>query len=408
MAIHVRSNKRASALVEGIPLNLNGANAVAHAMRQIAPDVVAAYPITPSTIIVETFSQYVANGEVPTEFVAVESEHSAMSACIGAAAAGGRVQTVTTSQGMALMWEMLYIAAGMRLPIVLNATNRALSAPLNIHCDHSDTMGARDSGWIQLYAEDGQEAYDNALMSVRIAEHPDVLLPVLHSQDGYTVSHSVERVVVLPGEVAKRFVGKYTPAHSLLDTKNPVTFGAWATPDTLFELKREQERAMERAREVIRQVAKEYGDISGRYYGLLEGYQCEDADYVLVGIGSTMGTSRFVVDQLREKGVKAGLLKVRSYRPFASSEIVEALKGKAVVGVLDRAFSFGASGGPLYTDIATSFFQQKASLPIISFTYGIGGRDLLPHQIHQAFQQLIAERDTEEPLSPIRYLGLKE
>ncbi len=409
MATQARAGRRPpTAVTEGTPLNLNGNNAVAQAMRQTAPDVVAAYPITPSTIMVESFSEFVANREVPTEFVAVESEHSAMSACIGAAAAGGRVQTVTTSQGMALMWEMLYIAAGMRLPIVLHATNRTLSGPINIHCDHSDTMGARDAGWIQLYDENPQEAYDNALMAVRIAEHPDVRLPVMHSQDGFTISHTVERVIILKDEVAKRFLGSYTPAYSLLDTRNPVTMGSLVSPEYLFEMKHEQEKAIARAAKVIVEIGQEYGRISGRYYDLIEGYRLEDADYVLVGIGSTMGTVHFVVDQLREKGVKAGLLKVRSFRPFPSQEITEALRGKEVIGVLDRALSCGAPGNPLYADLSTSLFQRGERLRVISYAYGLGGRDLLPNQIHQAYQELIAERERKELKSSIRYLGLKE
>jgi len=273
MAVRITGSQKSTTLE--IPRSLNGANAVAQAMRQTNPHVVAAYPITPSTIIVEAFSQFVANGEVDTEFVAVESEHSAMSACVGAAAAGGRVQTVTTSQGLALMWEMLYIASGMRLPIVLHATNRAISAPLNIHCDHSDTMGARDSGWIQLYAEDAQEAYDNALMAVRIAEDPEVVLPVMHSQDGYTVSHSTERVLLLPDDVAQGFLGEYQARNPLLDTAHPISLGAMFSPQYLFELKHQQEVAMVAAEGVIVRVGHEFARLSGRYRGLTEGYRQE-------------------------------------------------------------------------------------------------------------------------------------
>ena len=251
-------------MVESTYLPLDGANAVSQAMRQIEPDVVAAYPITPQTAVVQNFSQYVADGIVNTEFVPVESEHAAMSACVGSSAAGARVMTATAANGLALMWEMLYIASGMRLPIVLTVVNRALSSPLNIHCDHSDSMGARDSGWLQLYAESGQEAYDNTIQALRIAEDAGLLLPVMSCQDGFITGHGVERVGILPDEAVTEFVGTYEPEHYLLDTDHPVTMGAWDFTDYYFEHKRQQSEAMQGAMPIIEKVCAEYEALSGR------------------------------------------------------------------------------------------------------------------------------------------------
>ncbi|MBI4201272.1 MAG: pyruvate ferredoxin oxidoreductase [Chloroflexi bacterium] len=376
-------------------------------MRQTNPDVVAAYPITPSTTIVERFSEFVANGEVDTEFVAVESEHSAMSACIGAAAAGARAQTVTSSQGLAFMWEALYVAAGLRLPVVLHCANRALSAPISIHCDHSDTMGARDSGWVQLYAENAQEAYDNALMAVRIAEHPDVLLPVLHSQDGYTITHSVERVELLPDEVARRFVGSPQPLHPLLDVGNPVTIGAIAPPAYLFEMKRQNVEAMERAREVIVNVGQEFGLLSGRSYGLTQSYRMDDAEVALVLLGATAGTARAAVDALRARGMRAGLLRIRSFRPFPAEEVVQALAGKLAVAVMDRALAFGACGNPLFQDVCSALYQRKTYVPLINYVYGIGGREAMPQELIGVFEQLDGIASSGQPEPVVRYLSLR-
>ncbi|MFQ5860049.1 MAG: pyruvate ferredoxin oxidoreductase [Dehalococcoidia bacterium] len=377
-------------------------------MRQTNPEVVAAYPITPSTLIVERFSEFVANGQVDTEFLAVESEHSALSACIGAAAAGARAQTVTSSQGLALMWEALYVASGMRLPIVLHCANRALSAPINIHCDHSDTMGARDSGWVQLYAENGQEAYDNALMAVRVAEHPEVLLPVLHSQDGYTVTHSVERVELLPDEAVQKFLGTYHAVDPLLDTQRPVTYGAMFPPSELFEVKRQGVEAMEQAREGILAVGQEFGQLTGRLYGLLEGYSLEDAEIVLVLLGSTTGTARVVVERLREKKIKAGLLKIRSFRPFPGEEVAQALRGRRAVAVLDRALAPGASANPLFSDVCMSLLVHGISVPLVNYVYGIGGRDATPAHLIHVFTELQEVADSGKGGARIRYLALRE
>ncbi len=394
--------------VKGIRLSLNGAMAVAQAMRQTNPDVVAAYPITPSTTMVEKFSEFVANGEVDTEFLAVESEHSAMSACIGASTAGARAQTVTSSQGLAFMWEALYVAAGLRLPIVLHGANRALSAPVSIHVDHTDTMGARDSGWIQIYAENAQEAYDNALMAVRIAEDAGVMLPVLETQDGYTVSHNVERVELLPDDAARQFVGTYRAIHPLLDVHNPISVGNIVSPAYLFEMKRQVVEAMDNARQVIARIGQEYGQISGRSYGLIEGYQLEDADVVMVLLGSTAGTTRVAVDMMRAQGIRAGLLKVRSFRPFPVDEVAKALKNKAAVAVMDRAFSFGAAGGPLFQDVCATLHRKGVAVTLVNYVYGIGGRDATPEELAEVFQEMERVADSGQSVENIRFLSLRE
>ena len=387
---------------------LDGAKATAEAMRQMNPDVVAAYPITPQTEIVQTFSQFVADGIVDTEFVPVESEHAAMSACVGAAAAGGRVQTATTSAGMALMWEVLYIAASLRLPIVMHFVNRALSAPLNIHCDHSDSMGARDAGWIHLFAENAQEAYDNAIQSVRIAEA--ARLPVLHTQDGFIISHGVERVEILPDEAVREFIGQYKPERTLLDTQNPASFGILDLQDYYFEHKRQQVEAIDKAPAIILEVGKAYGQLTGRSYGFFDAYKLDDADIAVLVLGSTAGTAKSVVDDLRAQGVKAGLLKLRVFRPFPANEITAALKGKKAVAVLDRSISFGGQGGPVFIETCAALFNANTGLSpkVVNYIYGLGGRDVTPGQIRQAFDDLRQIAETGQIKSLIGYLGLRD
>lgn len=394
--------------VKGIPIALDGAKIVAQAMRQINPDVVAVYPITPQTEIVANFSEFVANGEVDTEMIYVESEHAAMSACIGAAAGGARAQTATTSAGMAFMWEVLYVASGCRLPIVMHFVNRALSAPLNIHCDHSDSMGARDAGWIHLFGGNVQEAYDNALQALRIAEHPDVMLPVLHTQDGFVISHGTERAEILPDEVVREFIGTYKPRYSLLDPRNPMTFGPIDLPDYYFEHKRQQVEAMERALEVIPQVGEEYGDLTGRYYGLLDPYRLEDAEVAVIVMGSAAGTARGVVEKLRKQGIAAGLLKIHCYRPFPAQAVAEALRGKKAVAVMDRAIAFGAQGNPVFLDVCAALHTAGLHTPIVNYVYGLGGRDVPPRQINQVFGDLLQLASTGEAAPVVRYLGLRE
>ncbi len=393
-------------MVKQISMALDGAQAAAEAMRQINPDVVAAYPITPQTEIVQKFSQFVADGLVDTEFVPVESEHAAMSACIGAAAAGGRAMTATSSAGMALMWEVLYVASGCRLPIVLHLVSRALSAPINIHCDHSDFYGARDAGWVQLFAEGAQEAYDNAIQSVRIAEA--LLLPVMHSQDGFIVSHGVERIEVLPDEAVRSFIGSFMLPNALLDIDQPLTMGPLDLQDYYFEHKRQQAEAMSQAPEVIYKVGHEFGELTGRTYGMTESHRLDDAEIALVAIGSTCGTARSVVDAWRDKGVKVGLLKYRAFRPFPAQETVDALAGKRAIAVLDRAMSFGAQGHPLLLEVCTALFQAGSQAKVIDYVYGLGGRDTTPDQIDQAVQGALDVAATGETGQLVRYIGLRD
>ena len=394
--------------VKGTPVALEGDRAVAEAMRQMNPDVVAAYPITPQTEIVMRFSDFVASGEVETEFIPVESEHASMSACIGACAAGGRVQTASAGAGIALMWEVLWVASGSRLPIVMHVVNRSLSAPLNIHCDHSDSIGMRDAGWVQLYDEDVQEAYDNAIQVVRIAEHPDVLLPTIHALDGFILGHSVERVELLPDEAVQEFIGTYTPVHPLLDVDHPVTYGPMDLQDYFFEHKRQQAEAMVHALDVVAQVGGEFGELTGRSHGLVEGYRLEDADYVTVALGSTVGTIKTAVDLLRDQGVRAGLLKIRCFRPFPAAAVAQALASKKAIAVLDRSLSFGAQVNPLYLEVIASLYTHGFAPKAVNYAYGMGGRDTVPAQICEIYQELI-RIDSEGITGPIlRYLAVRD
>jgi pyruvate ferredoxin oxidoreductase alpha subunit len=391
-------------------LPLDGANAVSQAMRQIDPDVVAAYPITPQTAVVQNFSQYVADGIVHTEFVPVESEHAAMSACVGASAAGARVMTATAANGLALMWEMLYIASGMRLPIVLTVVNRALSSPLNIHCDHSDSMGARDSGFLQLYAETGQDAYDNTIQAVRIAESANLLLPVMSCQDGFITGHGVERVGILPDEAVREFVGQYKPKHYLLNTDEPVTMGAWDYTDYYFEHKRQQTEAMNNAMPIVQAISDEYAALSGRPQPIVDMYGMDDAEYAIVVLSSTAGTSRAVARELRAKGLKVGVVKPRLFRPFPGAMIAEAIKGCKAVAVLDRAISFGASYGmgPLFGDVTSALYNEGvAGLKIVDYIYGLGGRDTVPHMIASVYEDLQQIARSGDRGDLVRYIGLR-
>lgn len=381
---------------------------VAEAMRQSAPDVVAAYPITPQTTIVEEFAKFVANGRVSTEYVTVESEHSALSACIGASAAGARVMTATSSQGLAYMWEELHIAAGMRLPIVMANANRALSAPINIHCDHSDVMGARDTGWIILFAETAQEAYDNTLISVRVAEHPDVLLPVMTTLDGFITTHSIDRAQVMDDETVTKFVGSYTPRYALLDTEHPVSHGNFAgLGGPFFEFKRSQRLAIERSREVIASVGAEWEAISGRSFGAIETFGMEDAEVAVVVIGSTAGNARHVARQLRAQGVRAGVVKVRCFRPFPAAELAAALKGVGAVAVLDRSESFGAEGGPLFLEVRSALYDLDRRMPVIDYIYGLGGSDVRTDLIERVFADLSDITSGTAAPSGLVYLGAR-
>jgi pyruvate ferredoxin oxidoreductase alpha subunit len=390
---------------------LDGNAAVAEAMRQIDPDVVAAYPITPQTSTVQTFADFVADGKVQTEFVTVESEHSAMSACVGASAAGARVMTATASAGLALMWEIVYVAASNRLPIAMLVVNRALSAPINIHCDHSDSMGARDAGWVHLFAENAQESYDNAIQSLRIGEHPDVLLPVMFMHDGFITSHGYERLEVYDDAEVKDFVGEYEPTYPLLDWRNPVTYGPLDFYDYYYEHKRQQVEAMENVKQVIIDVGQEFGKKFGRTYGLFETYKLDDADIGVVVLSSAAGTTKATVDNLREQGHKVGLLKPRVFRPFPAEEIVDALKHLRAVAVMDRSISFGAmdNAGPLFLEILAALqVYGNGRVPVANYVFGLGGRDIVPSQIETVFQDALKMAETGKPKQLVTFLGVRE
>ena len=387
---------------------LSGNEATAIAMKQINPDVVAAFPITPSTEIPQYFSTFVSNGEVDTEFVAVESEHSAMSATIGAEAAGARAMTATSANGLSLMWEMIYIASSLRLPIVMALVNRAVSGPLNIHNDHSDAMGVRDAGWIMLFSENNQEAYDNMLMAHRIAEHKDVQLPVMVCQDGFITSHSIENIELENDEDVKKFVGQYKPEHYLLNDKEPIAIGPLDLQAYLFEHKAQQAEAMKNAKKVIKEVAKEFEKWTGRKYEFFEKYKLDDAEIAIVCMNSTAGTTKAVVDELREKGVKAGLLKLRMFRPFPAEEIAEALQGLKAVAILDKADSLNSAGGALFEDVTSAMYVNKKQVPMVNYIYGIGGRDTTTMQIESVYNDLQEIVKTGETGNPYRYLGLRK
>jgi len=402
---------------EQILMGINGDEAVAYATKQVNPDVVAAYPITPQTIIVERFSEYVADGEVDTEFVAVESEHSALSSCVGASAAGARAFTATAANGLALMWEITYIASGMRLPIVMAVANRALSGPLNIHCDHGDSMGARDSGWIQIYCENNQEVYDACIEAWRIAEHSDVLLPVMVCLDGFSLSHTMENVSTLPDDVVKEFVGERkfitVKGHAgetelRLNPEVPLSMGPVDLQDYYFEHKLQQVEAMRHALNAIPEVDAEYAKISGRKYGLMHPYRMEDADVALLGLGSTMGTVRFVVDELRSDGVKAGLIDLRVYRPFPEKELIETLGDTPVLGVLDKVPIFGSPGGPLNEDVKSTFYEQVDKPLVADYIHGLGGRDASPMLLRGIFEDLIEVQEKGEVTRKVSYIGVRE
>jgi pyruvate ferredoxin oxidoreductase alpha subunit len=401
-------------------LALNGDEAVAYAAKQSDVDIVAAYPITPQTIIVEKFSEYVANGEVETEFVCTESEHSAMAACLAASATGARAFTASGSAGLALMHEMLFVTSGCRAPVVMAIANRALSAPLNIHGDHSDTMTERDSGWIQIYVENAQEAYDSVIQAFRIAENPNVLLPAIVGLDGFTLSHTLENVNALPDDDVRKFVGIRQLINVLthegknvpfkLDPENPMMMGPIALQNYYFEFKRQQEEAMKNALEVIRKVHDEYAQISGRSYGngLVEKYALDDAEMIIVCLGSTAGTVKTVVDELRVDGVKAGLLRLRTFRPFPAKEIVEALENGKAIAVMDRAMSFGGNGGPVYHEVRNVLYDTNKHPYVVNYIYGLGGRDTSPVQIREIYEDLQKILKTKRVENPIKYVGLRE
>jgi pyruvate ferredoxin oxidoreductase alpha subunit len=359
---------------------LTGGEAVAHAMRQIDPEVVPIYPITPQTPIIQGFAKFVADGRAHGEMIDVESEHSAMSAAIGSALAGARTMTATSSQGLALMAEVVYIAAAMRAPIVMALGNRALSGPINIHCDHSDSMLIRDSGVIQLFVENAQEAYDATVLAPRLAEHEDVLLPVLVCQDGFTITHSAEPVELLPDDAVRRFVGSYRVPHAVLDLAHPTTQGPFAMPDYYYELRHQQVAALEASLAAIDEVAAELGELTGRRYRAAEPYRLEGARTAVVAMGSTAGTVKEAVDALRDEGDPVGLLKIGSFRPFPRAAVAETLAGMQRVVVLDRADSPGG-GAPRSSGPPPLFPRGGAELQ--GHVYGLGGRDFHPDDLRE-------------------------
>ena len=390
----------------GIRERLSGNEAIAYAMKQINPDVMGAFPITPSTEIPQYFSAYVDNGEVDTEFIAVESEHSAMSTCIGAEAAGCRAVSATSSCGLCYMTEMLYVAASDRLPITLAVSCRALSGPININNDHSDAMGVRDTGWLMLFAETNQEAYDNYLQAMRIGEA--VGLPIMICQDGFITSHAIENIELVETDKVKKFVGEYKPDEYLLNKKNPMAVGAYATPAYYMEAKRLQAQAMIDAKDVIKKVGKEFGEMTGREYGLIEKYMMDDAETAVIMIGSSAGTAKEAINELRAKGEKVGLIKVRSFRPFPKEDIIEALRNVKAFAVMDKADSYNAVSGPMFADTCAAVYTSDIRPLGVNFIYGLGGRDVRVESIKTVFAELDKIAKTGKVGETYRYLDVRE
>jgi pyruvate ferredoxin oxidoreductase alpha subunit len=399
---------------------MNGDEAVAFAVKQCEVDVVAAYPITPQTIIVEKFSEYVANGEVQTEFVCTESEHSAMTACLAASATGARTFTASASAGLALMHEMLFVTSGSRAPVVMAVANRALSAPLNIHGDHSDSMAERDSGWLHIYVENAQEAYDSIIQAFKIAEDIGVSLPIIVGLDGFTISHTLERVDTLSEEVVKKFVGERQFPMVLthegktvpfkLDPENPMTMGPNALQNYYFEFKRQQQEGMNIALKKIQEVNSEYAKISGRSYGngLIDAYQLEDAEIAIVYIGSTAGTLKVIVDQLRQEGIKAGVLRLRTFRPLPVEELQNALKNIKVIAIMDKSMSPGGLGAAVFHEVRNALYDVKEHPIMVNYIFGLGGRDNSPRDLRRIFEDLIRITRTGQVEKTVHYLGLRE
>lgn len=378
-----------------------GNEAMAYAMKQINPDVVAAYPITPSTEIVQLFSNYVSDGEVDTEFVAVESEHSAMTACIGAAACGCRVMTATASQGLALMHEMLFIAAGLRLPIVMAVASRSLSSPLNIHGDHSDSLASRDSGWMQFFCETVQEGYDTLIQAVKIAEKAN--LPALVAIDGFILSHCQERIETLDDQAVRDFLGVRQPQYNLLDWRNPILVGPATLQDYYFEFKRGEIEGMNQTLPIIQAVQEEFGKRFGRTYPALEEYRCEDAEAVLLLMGSACGTCRVAVDRMRAQGKKVGMVKLRVYRPLVWQLLKESLSKFKRIGVLDRADAVNSYGGPLFTEVTSVLYDLKGKPQVYSYVYGLGGKEFSPDDAIAVYEQVLSGKKDEL----VTYVGVR-
>lgn len=387
---------------------MSGNEAVSYAIRQVNPDVMPAFPITPSTEIPQMVSTYIANGEMDTEFIPVESEHSSMSAAIGAEAAGARSLTATSSAGLALMWEELLLAASNRLPLALTLVNRTLSGPININCDHSDGMGARDTGWIQIYAENNQEVYDNFIQAYPIAEDKRVHLPIMICQDGFITSHAVENIELMEDKLVKEFVGEYEPEEFLLNPGKPIAVGPYSVTNYAMEAKKNQETALENAKEVILEVAKKFKEISGREYGLFEEYKTEDADYIMLIMGSAAGTAKEAVDHLREHGKKVGVLKLRVFRPFPAEEIAEALKGCKAVAIMDRCESYNGNGGPLGSEVTAGLYRSKVMIEAVNYIYGLAGRDFTVNEVYDIFAELEEAVENGKKVEQYQYIGLRK
>jgi len=385
-------------------LALTGNEAVALAMKQINPDVVAAYPITPATEIVQIFAQYVADGLVDTEYIPVESEHSALSACTSASAAGARVMTATSSQGLALMHEILYVTSGLRLPVVMIVVNRALSAPINIHCDHSDTMGSRDCGWIQIYSESVQEAYDSLIMAVKIAE--SVSIPVMVTMDGFIISHGMEVLEALDEKDVKDFIGKRDPLYNLLDVEKPITVGPLVLPDFFMEIKKSQSEAIKSSKAIIDKVQREFHKKFGRDYHFLETYRLEDAEYAIIIMGSAAGTVKETVDILREKGERVGAVKIRVFRPFPYEDLKRTLSSLKSIAVMDRADSLSGFGGPVFNEVRSSLYELEKRPAVLGFIYGLGGKDLFVKDIIEVFKRVKSTKPKD--LICGEYIGIEE
>lgn len=381
----------------------SGNLAFAEAMRQINPDVVAAYPITPSTEIPMRFAEFVANGKVDSEYVAVESEHSAISACVGASVAGGRVMTASSANGVALMHEIFPIAASFRAPIVFGLVNRSLGAPVNIHCDHSDSMPERDSGWIHIYCEDAQEVYDTVLIATRLAEDSRVLTPVFVCQDGFITSHCYEPVELLDDETVKKFVGERKAAYPLLDTDNPVSYGSFTMSEYYFEIKRNQMEGMNNVFRVYRELSQELEKETGRYYDPVENYRADDAEYLVIVMSSAAGVVKDVVDELRDEGVKAGMLRVRFFRPFPADDLAALARGKKGVAVLDRSASIGGTA-PLAAEVKSALYNLPERVPVQEYIFGLGGRDFYAQDARAVFERMMRG----EFSSRARFIGLLE
>lgn len=385
---------------------MSGNEAVAMAMKQINPDVMGAFPITPSTEIPQYFSEYIANGLVDTEFIAVESEHSAMSTCIGASAAGARAVTATSSAGLALMWELLYVAASSRLPITMAVVNRALTGPININNDHSDSMGARDSGWLQMYAETNQEVYDNFIQGILISEA--CRLPIMICQDGFITSHGVSNIELIEDERVREFIGEYNPENYLLKHENPLAVGPYGISPYYMEIKRQQAQAMKDAMPVIRDVAEKFEDLTGRSYGFFEEYMMDDAEVALVIIGSSAGTGKEAVDRLRAEGKKVGLIKLRVFRPFPRIPLAEAMCKVKAVAIMDKAESFSNSGGPLFNEARNSLYDLENKPYAVNYIYGLGGRDVTVEDFYDIYQDLFVIYDNDDPGDVYRYIGVRD